>query len=73
MGEELLDVGSPCPAGCTLEWPSKDPERLHANVDGELSCPDCWNVFGFVPVVGDDARTQAIVIPVPGSDDTSED
>jgi Bifunctional DNA primase/polymerase, N-terminal/SNF2-related domain len=41
--------GSPCPAGCMRDWPNhREPERLRANVDGELSCPKCWGVFGII-------------------------
>lgn len=46
---EPLEPGSACPAGCTVGWPGdKKPEQLRANEDGELSCPTCWDVFGFV-------------------------
>jgi hypothetical protein len=57
-GLEQLAAGAPCPAGCIREgtgapWPRPaEPERLRANEDGELSCPDCWDVFGFAAVDG---------------------
>jgi hypothetical protein len=47
-GQPLTD-GTFCPAGCMDDMPHNyRPERLHANEDGELSCPKCWDVFGFV-------------------------
>jgi hypothetical protein len=47
MDQDTLRAGSPCPNGCTLGWPDNDqPELLKANIDGELSCPTCWDYFG---------------------------
>ena len=42
-----LKAGSPCPRGCMIGYPGhEEPELLTANIDGELSCPTCWECFG---------------------------
>ena len=44
-----LKAGSPCPRGCMIGYPGhEEPELLTANIDGELSCPTCWDYFGIV-------------------------
>lgn len=46
-----LQAGSPCPNGCVRDmWrrEPREPELLTANIDGELSCPTCWDYFGIV-------------------------
>ena len=44
----VLQAGSPCPRGCTVDVWQREPELLTVNVDGELSCPTCWDYFGIV-------------------------
>ena len=39
-------AGEPCPNGCTVDFLRREPERLTANIDGEVSCPTCWECFG---------------------------
>ena len=47
--DPILRAGSPCPDGCTVGYPGREePELLKANIDGELSCPTCWECFGIV-------------------------
>jgi hypothetical protein len=42
-----VHAGDPCPLGCTVGWPGRRvPELLRVNVDGEVSCPTCWECFG---------------------------
>jgi hypothetical protein len=49
MSKDTLRAGSPCPDGCTVGYPGREtPELLRVNVDGELSCPTCWECFGIV-------------------------
>ena len=44
----VLRPGSPCPRGCTIDVWQREPELLTANIDGELSCPTCWDYFGII-------------------------
>jgi hypothetical protein len=54
-----LQAGSPCPRGCTVGYPGhEDPELLTANIDGELSCPTCWECFGIVAPVSSSPTTR---------------
>lgn len=52
FGDDWLTAGSPCPEGCQVGWPGqREPELLVTNIDGELSCPTCWECFGIVAAV----------------------